>query len=573
MEPSLERRLGAIESAIEELVRRLDRLEAGERAPARTGLPAPGPRKAAERPAPQPKPVPARAAPRPAVDLEEFLGGRVLAWVGGLAVVLGIVFFVVMAVSRGWIDESTRVVLAFLGSAALFAAGVYLHEARGQTEAARAAVAASIAGLYASLAAATALYELVSTEAGLGVALVVGATATAIAVRWDSRLVAALGIVGALLAPVLVDADTSGVALAFMAVALLSATGVLVWRRWDWLAVAAFVVSVPQLGLWLHDEYRERLGLALVVLAAFWAVYVVAAAGYELRVPTERLRISSALLLLANALLVAGAGWAALDDTGHGSAATAWVLLVALAHLALGGTGVPLRISNEIAALLVAVAIGLAAVGLALALSGPALVAGWAAEAAIVAWAGRRIGDRRAHVPAGVFLGLAAVHVVAYEAPPAALADGVDDLAVAAVALLAFVAAALVVERSYEGPPEEWRTILRATLGAAIVYLPSLAIVDVTATEGGAEPGQTPQVLLSAFWAATGFATVVYGLLREARGLRLAGLLLLGLAIGKVFLYDLAALDEIYRVLSFVALGLLLLAGAFAYQRVRAQRR
>ena len=34
-------------------------------------------------------------------------------------------------------------------------------------------------------------------------------------------------------------------------------------------------------------------------------------------------------------------------------------------------------------------------------------------------------------------------------------------------------------------------------------------------------------------------------------------------------MYDLAELDEIYRVLSFVGLGLLLLAGAFASQRMR----
>ena len=41
----------------------------------------------------------------------------------------------------------------------------------------------------------------------------------------------------------------------------------------------------------------------------------------------------------------------------------------------------------------------------------------------------------------------------------------------------------------------------------------------------------------------------------------------------KVGLFDLAALDEIYRVLSVIALGLLLLAGAFAYQRLRASVR
>jgi uncharacterized membrane protein len=36
-----------------------------------------------------------------------------------------------------------------------------------------------------------------------------------------------------------------------------------------------------------------------------------------------------------------------------------------------------------------------------------------------------------------------------------------------------------------------------------------------------------------------------------------------------VFFYDIAALDQGYRVLSFVVLGLLLLAGAYAYQRMR----
>jgi uncharacterized membrane protein len=45
------------------------------------------------------------------------------------------------------------------------------------------------------------------------------------------------------------------------------------------------------------------------------------------------------------------------------------------------------------------------------------------------------------------------------------------------------------------------------------------------------------------------------------------GLLLLSAA--KVFLYDLSTLTSVYRVTSFIVLGLLLLAGAFAYQRLR----
>ena len=41
------------------------------------------------------------------------------------------------------------------------------------------------------------------------------------------------------------------------------------------------------------------------------------------------------------------------------------------------------------------------------------------------------------------------------------------------------------------------------------------------------------------------------------------------MALAKVFLYDLATLTAMARVASFLALGLLLLAGAFAWQKIR----
>ena len=214
-----------------------------------------------------------------------------------------------------------------------------------------------------------------------------------------------------------------------MAIALVSAVGVLLWQRWAWLAVAAFAVSAPQLAVWLHDEHDERLALSLAVLAAFWLVYVVAAVGYELRVPTTKLRIHSASLLLADAALLAGAGWVMLDDTDHGGLATAWVVGAAALHI---GGGVPAyggRMSNEIAALIVAVGTALAALGLALALDGPALVAGWAAEALVLAWAARRLGDPRGHV-GGRWSSSASRSPTrcSFEAPPEALRLGVGRL-------------------------------------------------------------------------------------------------------------------------------------------------
>jgi hypothetical protein len=134
--------------------------------------------------------------------------------------------------------------------------------------------------------------------------------------------------------------------------------------------------ACPQAADWINGQRDDgHLGLALAVTGAFWAIYVVAALGYELRVPTAGLRVSSASLLFANATVTAAAGWGMLHDAGNGVGATAWVLAVAGAHALLGVITLRGRISREIGALLAAVGAALAGVGLALALDGPALVA------------------------------------------------------------------------------------------------------------------------------------------------------------------------------------------------------
>jgi len=57
--------------------------------------------------------------------------------------------------------------------------------------------------------------------------------------------------------------------------------------------------------------------------------------------------------------------------------------------------------------------------------------------------------------------------------------------------------------------------------------------------------------------------------MRRSRPVRLAGLGLLSIPIGKVFVYDVFALEQVYRIIAFVGLGLLLIASGYLYQRYR----
>jgi uncharacterized membrane protein len=77
------------------------------------------------------------------------------------------------------------------------------------------------------------------------------------------------------------------------------------------------------------------------------------------------------------------------------------------------------------------------------------------------------------------------------------------------------------------------------------------------------------QLSISVVWTIYGGAMLTVGIARRSKLLRVMALLLLGLTIFKVFLFDLSSLERLYRIISFIVLGLILLAVSFLYQRYR----
>jgi uncharacterized membrane protein len=626
------------------------------------------------------------ASPRETFDIEELLGGRLLALVGGIAVVVGIAFFVALAINHGWIDEAARVTMAGVASAVLCAAGVWLYERKGHTQAALATVGSAITGMFLTLTAAATLYHLVSVVLALAVAVGIGALATTIAVRWDSRTVAGLGIGGTLLTPLLGSSLTTP-GMAFLAVASGSAAAVLVWRRWRWLAVGASVLTLGQVVLWTALDTPGDAEL-VAVLSVFAALNLALTLGYELRDSSATLERSTALLVPFGALVLGSLGYSALPHAEGRAGGAVWLIGLALAHA--GAAAVAAyhrRVSDEIAlvllgaalvlgdiafgmlgngwvlglgwagsalgfaviarrrprasdlvqvtlgaqlalaighvllfdaqpqllstgggpgagslAALVAVVVaafasarllvderyetrivldGLTMAGLAyataLTFDGPALLLAWAAAGVALARAADSFEDRVARVGAYCFLALVAGHVLVVEAPPSALLYGLRSPLDAALGIGLVAALAVVCSRLEPGTQGE-QLVLVAVASVAALYLASTAIVSgfqPSSTSAGAGLGggvrQEGQALLSAFWGLCGITSLWVGVRGRTRVLRLAGLGLLTLAAGKVFLYDLSTLQSVYRVASFIALGLLLLTAAFVHQNLRAK--
>lgn len=74
---------------------------------------------------------------------------------------------------------------------------------------------------------------------------------------------------------------------------------------------------------------------------------------------------------------------------------------------------------------------------------------------------------------------------------------------------------------------------------------------------------------ISILWTVYALSLILTGIRRNIRAMRLVGLTLFAIVAGKVFIVDLARLDQVYRVVAFILLGILVLCGSFVYLKYR----
>jgi uncharacterized membrane protein len=135
-------------------------------------------------------------------------------------------------------------------------------------------------------------------------------------------------------------------------------------------------------------------------------------------------------------------------------------------------------------------------------------------------------------------------------------------------ALPALLATALALSTRNTRPPEYRITAAVFAVGLALLYLtlevmrlyqgPVLNLRGITDAE---------QYTHSAVWLVFGVALLLAGVLLRSQPARLASAAVILITVGKVFLLDLAGLTGVYRALSFLGLGLVLIGIGLLYQR------
>jgi uncharacterized membrane protein len=330
-----------------------------------------------------------------------------------------------------------------------------------------------------------------------------------------------------------------------------------------WAAVAA-----PLMG-WINDHPGSTwLVPGMVAVTGIYLVNLLAhlhgmAADEKLQEP------DIALLHLNPLVLYTGAHWLIGEVYPQATAGSAFVFALWNAAIAAALRGH----RREYALHFASVAATLLAVAVGLQFEGAARTIGWSAEGAAIVWLGLR--QQREWFRAG---GLMVFAVAVFQWLTLLEVRPTVDY----VVLLNWRAACglFVMALMYALAWLHQRSENRATAAFFVVAANVLTVV-LLSNEIGAywrvreliAPGTTQQLAhqlsLSIAWALYATVLIVIGLRRRYAPIRYLAMVLFGITILKVFFFDLAALDQIYRVSSIIVLGVLLLLTSSLYNRAR----
>ena len=603
--------LQRLERRVEVLEQMMRRLLATGAAPERI-TPEPERRTVAPPLAPLPKPPdrphywpPATAGP----DLEQWFGQRGLLFVGVLALLTAVGFFLKYAIDRGWIAPLVRSLFAVAAGIGLAAWG----EARIRAGLRRygAAMIGAGGGLaYLGLWAAAGPYGLL--ERRIGVLLLAACTVvvTLLALQHEIEGLAIWALAGAYLAPVLLAPPTHNpeAFLGYLEVIGLG-TGLLAytmnWRRAFDLALAGYFllaaggaarVLTSALGCWflaagalltLHVTRRRawpeaRVGmlvLAWILLSvalgdvrtgpepqlwlALGAAFAVAALLWWQQLDLPRLAApDEALLFVVNPFMLVGLVWMAEPKLLEGTPA----LLPALLAAAYVWVGWARRATPHLV-------MGFALGALAVVVEGspPVVVVGWTALA-LAALAAEQLGDRPGGRIAALGLALMAFLCLfgfALWNRPSDAATFTDPWA---LALYGYVAGMALAARRWTAGVKDSGTARWTGRGAELLW----ALCGAAVFAGGSVELQryfgrrarlAGDLALSIFWLAYAGALVRLGFRLDRKDVRSTGLAVAAGAGLKIVLYDLSNLEALYRIASFFALALIALAVAYAYNK------
>jgi uncharacterized membrane protein len=428
-----EERIAALEEQVRGLLYRVWTLEqVASTVPPETGASAPPVAPVAPEPPPAPL-VPAPPGPPPdavpavelaaaddrsrpeepraaRIDLEQRIGARWTTWVGVVAILFGIGFFLKWSFENDLLGPGARVLLGLVAGLGLLAGGLLLRRRRDVPYLSEGLAGLGLGVLYLSIYGAHAIYTLVGAGGAFAGMFAVTLLGALVAVASSRQITAVLTVLGGLLTPVLltVEQPDERNLLVYLLVLDLLVLAIARYRTWPALGRVAWVGTALLFAATLSRQPESPHPLSrLALLSALFVLFLAVPLVQPLAERRRQAEIDL-LLVVANA---AGYFWAVYVtlEPWHPRAEGAYALALAVLYR-LVSADYASRVPDDEATVVLheGVAWTFLTLAIPLGLGGRWVTLAWAAQGVVLLWNASRV-----RTPVAAWGGLAALLLAA----------------------------------------------------------------------------------------------------------------------------------------------------------------
>lgn len=530
------------------------------------------------------RPDPASARPSHTLradQIESMIGRRWVGWAAVALILFATAFFLKYAFENRWIGELGRVAIGVAFGIGMGVAGFKYHQRRWRIFS-QILTAGGIVLLYLSTYAAFGYYHLVTQKVAFIYFAILIAEAAGLALLYNAPAIAIMALVGGFLAPILLHSDRDQYRSLFGYIVALDVGALALLKHWKGLSSVAYFGTQLLFWLWYNERYHpQKRAAVLIFQTAIFLIFLLAHLGREL-IRRESATIEDLALLLINPFVFFATTYHLLNASHHdwmGVFAIGMALLYASAAKILLDRSATHR--SELLAM-IGIALTFVTIAIPIQLRSNWITIAWAVEALIILWAGLEIRSLRLRVFGCSLFGLALAKLFFWDTPfnfrpmftPVLNRYFLSSLVVIGCLFGASVLYQRASERKLIHAPKLRLGIL---LGAVVTLWFVMSVETQTffaaraAAEKVAEDAEhlewLGQMALSVLWAAYATALAAAGFVRRSATLRWAALALFALTIVKAMLVDIARLEQLYRIIVFFVLGVLLLLVAWGYHK------
>lgn len=511
---------------------------------------------------------------------ETFIGQKAFGWVAVVLFLFSATFFLRYAYQNNWIGPLGRVAIGELAGVALIIGGAG-YCISGWRRFSSMLMSAGIVVIYLSTYTAFAFYQLLpQSHAGSFLALIILESMVA-AVLCRSTIIGMVAVVGGLMTPLLMQSDHDTYSSFFLYLLTLNLGVVLALclRRWVAAGTVAFSGTQWLFWMWYQGNYHpEKFTWALGFQAGLFALYfaqTLIVAGYHI-LPASREELARFVL---NALM-AFVAFRTLTIENYSLWIGTAALLAAIIYAIAGRLILDWRPSDH-RLLLTSLAVSTGFVAWAIPVQADVrwVALGWMGMSLALWLFGLRVASGALRLMAGVLACLAVGRILMFDLPlyvrdpflPVFNREALPPLLVSALMLAGVWKSDRYLTRL--------RKVERLGIGVAGVVGTSLLWLILSLECHGYFVSQSmyggdvdlwrwrAQLALTVFWTIFAILLLLSGFRFDRSRLRWLAMVLFGVTVIKLFVVDMANVQQIYRIVAFFVLSIVLGLVARAYQR------